>query len=733
MTTTAILTLQGCLSGEEQATDPVDPTASVRLNGSVGDGPIVNATIEVRSVDGVLLVESSSNSRAEYDVLVDATADEYPLVIASSGGVDLVTDAGPEFALYGVATTPGQSTTANINPLSTFVLEIARELPGGLTGANVDVAKTTLDESFDFGLVTLDTDGALYESIDETNVSEIIRASEAMGEVIRRTRDRLAANGNPTTSDNIVWAIASDLVDGDIDGVGGGRVDSRISALATVIISEVLLESMQAELRVGGLIANSAMNNAADIVTDSTVSLRVEDLPVTRSMSRLAQLGVSAGAAVSTDSTLDSIVAALSGIQDGMSPSLVRTILPADFEPSVSALADFIARADQATIDSINAVVGGRTVSENSAPTISGVPSTSVTAGNAWAFVPTANDADQDTLLFSIAGQPSWTSFNANTGRISGTPSENDVGTFADIRISVTDGTDTASLPAFTLVVNSTTTDNNAPTIAGQPDLTVSAGDNYIFVPTASDADGDSLTFNVANLPSWASFNPNNGAISGSPGEQHVGVFADVEISVSDGQSTSSLAPFDVVVITSIVPNSPPTIIGTPATTVAVGNAYVFQPTATDVDGDGLTFFISGLPVWASFDFVSGAISGSPDEADVGTYSNVVISVSDGTETAQLAPFSITVVSVALGSATVSWVAPTEYEDGSPLTDLAGFRVYWGTSAGNYPNSVTVNNPGQTNVVIENLSPGNYEFVTTAFNEAGVESLYSNPAFKTID
>ena len=81
---------------------------------------------------------------------------------------------------------------------------------------------------------------------------------------------------------------------------------------------------------------------------------------------------------------------------------------------------------------------------------------------------------------------------------------------------------------------------------------------------------------------------------------------------------------------------------------------------------------------------------------------------------------------------TLNWTAPTENEDGTPLTDLAGYRIYWGTTPGSYPDSVTLDNPGLTTHVVENLAPGTYEFVATSFNTAGVESSYSNPATKTV-
>jgi hypothetical protein len=116
----------------------------------------------------------------------------------------------------------------------------------------------------------------------------------------------------------------------------------------------------------------------------------------------------------------------------------------------------------------------------------------------------------------------------------------------------------------------------------------------------------------------------------------------------------------------------------------------------------------------------------------VGTYSNIRITVSDGTMSASLATFSITVEAVSLGSVTLNWTPPTQNEDGTSLTDLAGYRIYWGTTPGSYPNSVTIDNPGLSSYVVENLMPGTYEFVATSINALGVESVYSNSATKIV-
>ena len=82
------------------------------------------------------------------------------------------------------------------------------------------------------------------------------------------------------------------------------------------------------------------------------------------------------------------------------------------------------------------------------------------------------------------------------------------------------------------------------------------------------------------------------------------------------------------------------------------------------------------------------------------------------------------------GNVTLAWDAPTTNEDGSDLTDLAGYRVYYGTSSGSYTNSVNIGN--FTSAVISNLSLGTWYFAITAYNSSSVESSYSTELSTTI-
>jgi hypothetical protein len=481
-------------------------------------------------------------------------------------------------------------------------------------------------------------------TISGSNIAEMVRASEALGETVRRTRNAIAASGFATSGNVVVRALASDLTDNVVDGIGGQRADARHAAVSTLVTAQVLLETMANELHVNGADATQAMTVAIDQVTTTVADPSLEDLTTTSDMIDRTRIGLDAAYAVTSDPLIGELYDIVSDIQPNTSSQTIRTlVLPGDYRSRLDNAILLVAGGSPTVHETVNSISrdGGSntppTGVTNSAPAISGSPAASVTAGSVYSFTPNATDADGDALTFAISNGPSWASFDSSTGTLSGTPADADAGSFANIVISVNDGALTASLPAFTITVTATAPTNSAPTISGTPAASVRVGDTYTFTPNATDADGDTLTFSVAGLPGWAAFN-----------------------------------------------------------------------TAT------------------------GQISGAPASGDVGTYPNIRITVTDGQASASLADFAITVDAVALGSVTLSWTPPTQNTDGTALTDLAGYNIYWGTTGGSYPNKATINNASVSTYVVENLSPGTYQFVATAFNAAGVESSYSGVAEKTV-
>jgi hypothetical protein len=86
------------------------------------------------------------------------------------------------------------------------------------------------------------------------------------------------------------------------------------------------------------------------------------------------------------------------------------------------------------------------------------------------------------------------------------------------------------------------------------------------------------------------------------------------------------------------------------------------------------------------------------------------------------------------GSATLSWTPPTKNEDNSPLDDLAGYKVYYGTSSGQYTKVLDVNDPNAESYVVGNLSVNTtYYFAVTAYDLSSNESKKSNEAWKLVN
>lgn len=276
------------------------------------------------------------------------------------------------------------------------------------------------------------------------------------------------------------------------------------------------------------------------------------------------------------------------------------------------------------------------------------------------------------------------------------------------------------------------------PTITGTPARSDVAGNAYSFTPAATGPSGYRLTFAISHKPSWAHFNTATGQLAGTPTTANVGSFNNIVISVSDRVARASLAPFTIKVSApvSTPASTPPTISGAAATTATVGTVYTFTPTASDAGGDALSFSVQNLPSWATFSIATGTVSGTPTAANVGSYSGIVISVSDGSASASLTPFSITVSQPAAaptsGTATLSWTAPVSNTDGSALTDLAGYDIHYGTSPSAMSTVVNVASAGATSYTVSSLGSGTWYFAVNAYTTSGIQSSLSNEVSKSI-
>ncbi|EGM69340.1 putative Ig domain-containing protein [Shewanella sp. HN-41] len=276
----------------------------------------------------------------------------------------------------------------------------------------------------------------------------------------------------------------------------------------------------------------------------------------------------------------------------------------------------------------------------NDAPVISGTPATSVNEDSAYSFTPIASDDDSgDSLVFSIINMPSWASFNSSTGQLSGTPTNLDVGTTSGIIISVSDATESVNLAVFDIEVVNV---NDEPVIEGSPSLTVEEDSTYLFIPTVSDEDeGDSLSFIIANKPSWASFDTSNGTLSGTPTNDDVGVTKDVMISVTDGTIQIDLPMFSIEVLNV---NDAPVFDSEPELEGQAGATYRYLVEVSDVDvGSELTLSLLTGPDWLQLS--GNSLSGTPPMSAADQTFDIVLGLTDGiVDTLVTQEFSLKVV-----------------------------------------------------------------------------------------
>jgi hypothetical protein len=266
--------------------------------------------------------------------------------------------------------------------------------------------------------------------------------------------------------------------------------------------------------------------------------------------------------------------------------------------------------------------------------------------------------------------------------------------------------------------------------ISGTPASTVMVAGNYSFQPAAKDTVKSRIKFDIYNKPAWATFDGTTGHLYGSPNRRQIGTYSNITIRLTDWYGFVTTQPFSITVtsppVAPPVPaNLPPTISGHAVTAVNAGSAFTFTPTAADANHDSLAFSVTNLPGWAKFNTASGTVSGTPGAADVGTYANIQISVSDGRTRVALPAFTVAVNQMSAGNTTLDWTAPTENSDGSVLTNLAGYKVHYGNNPGQLTQVIKVSNPGLTAYVVEDLSPGIWYFTVTSYASDGSESVNS--------
>ena len=332
----------------------------------------------------------------------------------------------------------------------------------------------------------------------------------------------------------------------------------------------------------------------------------------------------------------------------------------------------------------------------NDAPVINSAANTRATEGEVYTYTPTASDVESDTLTWSLTQSPEGMTIDANSGAISWTPA-NGV-TSANVTVQVADAEANAT-QSFTVIVGGV---NDAPTITETTAaITTNEDTSGTVTLNATDIDGDTINWSVglaaANGVATVSGTGLSQVVSYAPNADFNGTDSFV-VSITDGLLTDTIT----VNVTVNATNDAPTITSDAVTTATEDEAYSYAATATDIDGDTLTWSLTQSPEGMTIDANSGAISWTP--ANGVTSANVTVQVADAEANATQS-FTVTVSGVNdAPTITETTAAITTDEDTSGTitlnaTDIDGDTITWSVGSAAANGVATVSGTGLSQVV----------------------------------
>jgi hypothetical protein len=236
----------------------------------------------------------------------------------------------------------------------------------------------------------------------------------------------------------------------------------------------------------------------------------------------------------------------------------------------------------------------------------------------------------------------------------------------------------------------------------------------------------DNSTQILTTMVTWSSSNTTVATISNVAGSNGLAASAtagSTTISAASGSISGSatLTVTPAVLVSLVVTPSSPSI--------SVNASQQF--TATGTYSDGSTQNLTAAVTWSSSSAAVAQISNASGSNGLAT--GIAAGTTTITAISGSISKSVTLVVSALtgsGSTSLAWEAPTTHADGTPATDIAGYKIYYGTSSENYNTEIDAGNV--TSYTVANLAPGTYYFTTSAYYTSGGESSLSNEVAITI-
>jgi hypothetical protein len=306
-----------------------------------------------------------------------------------------------------------------------------------------------------------------------------------------------------------------------------------------------------------------------------------------------------------------------------------------------------------------------------------------------------ATDPNQDPLVYSMSDLPG-ASISADTGMFRWTPTADQIGVH-QVTFTVSDGQTEAS-EVVTITVQRS---NTAPVLYPIGDRTVSVNELLSFSLSATDADGDPITFTATGLPNGAGLvGP---TFTWTPSDTQAGTY-DVSFVASDGYVQTSQA----VTITVTPIDHPPVLAAIGDKAVDESGTLTFAVSATDPDGDALAYTATGLPAGA--DFTGQTFTWTPGAGQAGTYEVTFVARAGNLSDSETINIIVAGVAPDTAAPVVAQLSPAADAIQVPLNNLVTLHI---TDAGTGvdPNSVTIAVEGST------VYQGNQDTFTSPYGQ----------------
>lgn len=652
------------VNGEVTYTPDADFSGTDSFVVEVSDGTdsdTITVTVTVADVADAPVIDQETAS-----ITTDEDTDGSTLLTATDSDGDPLSWSVSAQATNGTAVAFDGNITytpaANFNGSDSFTVEVS---DGGLTDTVVvDVTVNSVND-----LPVFDQMNAQISTDEDVQGAVNLSASDVENDVLFWSVTEQAGNGVAAVADgNVTYQPAGDFFGSDsfVVAVNDGGENVTMAVSVTV----------------------AAVNDAPVILSTAPTS---------------ATEGVEYRYAVDADDvdgpTLAySLATAPAGMQ--ISESGLITWTPAD---GISTANVIVAVSDGSDSDSVTQSFKIAVTDVNDAPVITSVAPTSVVLGEEYTYTPSATDAENDPLTWSLTQKPAGMTINATTGAISWTPAE--AGSSGTVRLVANDGNSDSVAQTFVITVSEP--DNEAPVI-GQGEtgtLTTDEDTQGSTTLTATDANGDSLSWSVSSPASNGSAAVVGGNVTYTPTANFNGNDS-FTVQVSDGSLTDTIL---VNVTVSAVNDLPVIAQGTgTALTTPENTATGVTLSASDVDGDSLSWSISTAASDGSASVTAGNVSYTPNAGFNGNDS-FTVQVFDGTAPVSfVVNVEVTAVNDApvidQETASVSTSEDTQGTTALTATDIDSASLSWTVSLAASHGSAAVSDGNVTYTPNENFN-----------------------------